>query len=103
MNTSANPQLGFGITTKNTKGSVMETVLMMMTMMEIDVEAFKILVPSPPCAVVMEIFVEVAMESPRRQGSVVDACMMDGISLGSSLFYIGLGGSPTTPNTVLIT
>ena len=51
------------------KVSVMETVLMMMTMMmEIDVEAFKILVPSPPCAVVMmEIFTEaVAMESPWR-------------------------------------
>ena len=45
----------------------METVLMMM------MKTFKILVPSPPCAVVMmEIFSEVvAMESPRWQGSVV--------------------------------
>ena len=68
MNTTTNPQLRFGITTKYTRGSVMETVLMMMTMMEIVVKDFKILVPSPPCAVVMvEICIEaVAMEPPRR-------------------------------------
>ena len=38
--------IGFGITSKQ-RGSVMETSLMMMMTMEIDVEAFKILVPSP--------------------------------------------------------
>ena len=39
--------IGFGITTSKQRGSVMETSLMMMMTMEIDVEAFKILVPSP--------------------------------------------------------
>ena len=39
--------IGFGITTSKQRGSVMETLLMMMMTMEIDVEAFKILVPSP--------------------------------------------------------
>jgi hypothetical protein len=38
--------IGFGITTSKQWGLVIETLLMMMTM-EIDVEAFKILVPSP--------------------------------------------------------
>jgi hypothetical protein len=38
--------LGFGITTSRQRGSAMVTLLLMM-MMEIDVEAFKILVPSP--------------------------------------------------------
>jgi hypothetical protein len=39
--------IGFGITTsKQISVSMMEPLLMMMTM-EIDVEAFKILVPSP--------------------------------------------------------
>ena len=37
------------------------------------------------------------MESPRWQGSTVDLCMMDGISLGSSLLYIGLGGAQQPP------
>ena len=62
--------------------SVMETMLVMMMVMEIDVKAFKILVTSPPCAVVMmEIFSEVvAMESPRRQGSTV-GLVYDGLDL----------------------
>jgi hypothetical protein len=38
--------LGFGSTTSRQRGWAMETMLMTMTM-EINVEAFKILVPSP--------------------------------------------------------
>jgi hypothetical protein len=76
---------------------------MVMTM-EIDEEAFNILVPSPcVCVVMLEIFVEVAMEAVERKCSTAAARMDVYLSLGSSLHYICLGGSSLVPNTSQMT
>ena len=90
---------------KQINRSVMEMMLVMMMVMEIDVKAFKILVPSPPCAVVMlEIFTEVvAMKSPRWQGSAVRV-VYDGWLLPWLLPPLYRPrGCPTTPYAFLIT
>ena len=75
---------------------------LMVMMMDIDAVPSRSKPSSSSCAVVMEIFVEVVMESPRRQDSAVDLCMMDGFSFGSSLLYICLGGLLTTPYAFLV-
>jgi hypothetical protein len=56
------------------KGDRAVEMMLMTMMMEIDVEAFKILVPFSSCVVVvMETFVAAAMEVAERQGFAVVA------------------------------
>jgi hypothetical protein len=78
----------FRIITNKSRGSVIETMLMTMTM-EINMEAFNILVPSP--------LVWWCWWRPSRQGFAVVAMEWARFFLGSPPLYIGSRRAPNDP------